>query len=929
MGQIVSEYPKPQRCNLRAIQSGGSKATTVLNNGEYMLVSSDNTIDQGGNGIFDSYVVGDGQTQCQNLPVHNILDKTYDTSVFSGLGKKLLPKNLQTVGGVTKNILTSSMLTNTNTIYVIQYDYDLNGATLNVPSGCTLHFDGGSVSNGTLNGSYTIIEGGNYQLFYNITFSGTFNDVLNAMWMGAKIGDSTYDNAPILDTWLKTNCDFFRVLSWPTGTYWFLTPSAMVADKRNKEIRGNNSLFNVNIPDADGEGQYFLSLNSAGEYFCMSDVRIINKRMTGSYNISKTCGVKLNQTQMFNFTGVSIWYFDKAIHLIDVWYGNFTGMNSLRYNRISVFGTVEISQEINTVNFDNLECKGVSSAVAKACWPQEQDESNEDYEMRVANCAIDFHCIANNCKFSGMTIEGFDYGIRFNYMPRSSSATLYSLINISDCYFEGNRTYDIYIGKGYIINPNNLANYFVMAATVLIHACLFHTLKKVFLMNSRAVVTACSERFEITMSNADRKCSLIHDGSLNGTNGSYNVKSISASENVINKSGTSTSQYNTLRDYLISQCGEYLTIRRLSTLDKITDNFQSQYIRQSSIINERSVGIMPSMRIQDIVHPYNIRRINGNTFIEVTSGSTIRRASVDTTYAMRTAMANNTSGNNITLFEFLRRWKAGTAYTGMVNGVFDVEVTADPSTGLIKNANETIVGCGAKSFLDGTNPTADGYYFFVEGLCWIRRNMSYTKFATDVIQCGRTYSEILPGTTDSAGHRKRQFYVSTTTRDSQTAPRVNAIVYNSTTSQVEIYTGFEWVAMTSPDERYSYSDYGSSLSGRASMADFPGQTYFNAATGISYTFWMNTGKTTWGWRTSIGQVDSLEHPNGYDATSNPLDYATELSAGECVNYQGGLYKWNGTGFVKVSTDIQIVHTDSASYDALTTKDNNTLYAIDE
>lgn len=73
-------------------------------------------------------------------------DKNYSLTDFSGLGRVYLRKNL--VEG--KNVLTQEMISIPNTIYYIQYDYDLNGISITVPNGCTLEFIGGSLSNGEL-----------------------------------------------------------------------------------------------------------------------------------------------------------------------------------------------------------------------------------------------------------------------------------------------------------------------------------------------------------------------------------------------------------------------------------------------------------------------------------------------------------------------------------------------------------------------------------------------------------------------------------------------------------------------------------------------------------------------------------------------------------------------------------------------------------
>lgn len=69
MGQIVGTSAKVKRCNLNAIQTNGSQYSTVLADGEYMLVCSDNTMTSDGNGIFDAYVVGDGTKTCGALDI--------------------------------------------------------------------------------------------------------------------------------------------------------------------------------------------------------------------------------------------------------------------------------------------------------------------------------------------------------------------------------------------------------------------------------------------------------------------------------------------------------------------------------------------------------------------------------------------------------------------------------------------------------------------------------------------------------------------------------------------------------------------------------------------------------------------------------------------------------------------------------------------
>ena len=50
-----------------------------------------------------------------------------------------------------RNILTPIMINQPNTTYVIRYDFDLNGETIEMQEGCTLKFEGGMFGNGVLN----------------------------------------------------------------------------------------------------------------------------------------------------------------------------------------------------------------------------------------------------------------------------------------------------------------------------------------------------------------------------------------------------------------------------------------------------------------------------------------------------------------------------------------------------------------------------------------------------------------------------------------------------------------------------------------------------------------------------------------------------------------------------------------------------------
>lgn len=68
MGQIIGSAAKPKRCNISKLSQLGIPAA-----GEYILVSSDNSMNAAGQGNFDCYIEGDGQKAATALP----LIKTY------------------------------------------------------------------------------------------------------------------------------------------------------------------------------------------------------------------------------------------------------------------------------------------------------------------------------------------------------------------------------------------------------------------------------------------------------------------------------------------------------------------------------------------------------------------------------------------------------------------------------------------------------------------------------------------------------------------------------------------------------------------------------------------------------------------------------------------------------------------------------------
>ena len=179
-------------------------------------------------------------------------DKTYDPDNFSGLGRVILRKNIVTVlnpdtqEGQDINLLTQQMINKPNTIYEIQYDFDLNDQEITIPEGCVLDFKGGSLSNGNIKGNNTYIKNKNMCCFSSSTvLGGTWNaELAYSNWFSFK-------NDCILDVNKKfisgTNNEqmlhnilLFNNIIFNEGIYYFEGNFNL---KNGQTINGNNATF--------------------------------------------------------------------------------------------------------------------------------------------------------------------------------------------------------------------------------------------------------------------------------------------------------------------------------------------------------------------------------------------------------------------------------------------------------------------------------------------------------------------------------------------------------------------------------------------------------------------------------------------------------------------------------------------------------------
>lgn len=136
-------------------------------------------------------------------------DKTYDPDNFSGLGRVILRKNIVTVlnpdtqEGQDINLLTQQMINKPNTIYEIQYDFDLNNQEITIPEGCVLDFKGGSLSNGSINFNNTLLK---EEIFIDCEVSGNItNKDIYVKWFNPHADGITDDSRIIRRAYILAN----------------------------------------------------------------------------------------------------------------------------------------------------------------------------------------------------------------------------------------------------------------------------------------------------------------------------------------------------------------------------------------------------------------------------------------------------------------------------------------------------------------------------------------------------------------------------------------------------------------------------------------------------------------------------------------------------------------------------------------------------
>ena len=230
--------------------------------------------------------------------LHKIKDKEYNKPDYSGLGRVFLKKNIKDG----KSILTQDMINKSNTIYIIEYDFDLNGEEITIPEGCVLDFSGGSLNNGSISFNNTKLQG---DIKLPLSVQGIIdNEEYNVKWFGAK-GDDATDDTQVLN-WCFNNLPKVYI---PNGIY-NITNIVIENPYYGKRWRGDLAYSNEYVASS-GASVVFRHIGS-GNMIEFKDnlayVEIYNICLVPTKNTTNAIYFdKEHQATFFKTEGLNIW----------------------------------------------------------------------------------------------------------------------------------------------------------------------------------------------------------------------------------------------------------------------------------------------------------------------------------------------------------------------------------------------------------------------------------------------------------------------------------------------------------------------------------------------------------------------------------------------------------------------------------------------
>ena len=220
----------------------------------------------------------------------NNLLKLKDRNSLDGMGHIILRKNKT----------FAEQLTQTNTIYEIRYDFDLNGEEINIPEGCVLDFKGGYVFNGAINANKSellgtpklsvdkigLLKNGYYNLSWFVDiddYSTLIQDIIDKSYVGQHKNDQIVIYVPKGEYIISK-------LSWANPNTGDINTNDRFVERLTIRGEGTGSVININ----SGEGITLI------DRFLIEDVVIIGAKIKPAIKIGKTSTIYPDGNSIIN-----------------------------------------------------------------------------------------------------------------------------------------------------------------------------------------------------------------------------------------------------------------------------------------------------------------------------------------------------------------------------------------------------------------------------------------------------------------------------------------------------------------------------------------------------------------------------------------------------------------------------------------------------
>ena len=341
-------------------------------------------------------------------------DRSYNPANFSGKGYKILRRNIVQE----RNVLTQEMMAEPNTIYEIRYDFDLSGETINVPEGCVLKFEGGSLKNGTVNFNNTELLG---NVLFNTTVTGTCkNNTIYVDWF-AKFENAISISENKVIVFSSKDYILSQNIKIPTSKIignnaniiinnvpsQLITPNNIISNKSYQIESKGDSIYieNLNIKSSVSGSYHIISFSNTNKLI-VNNLNVISEDIKSSYKNSSIVPFEIRGNNVdteinnCNFTNNSKSEFGGCLHIraID---GNIS--NTTIKNCICKSSS---GDEVFTILASNKENKyTVLNTFIQNCYFEDKKNDQFNAGSKISIGVVDYpygqiyNTIFDSCKF--------------------------------------------------------------------------------------------------------------------------------------------------------------------------------------------------------------------------------------------------------------------------------------------------------------------------------------------------------------------------------------------------------------------------------------------------------------------------------------------------------------------------------------------------